>query len=169
MGVFTITLFASDMPDDPTHADAICGEYEFYILSLLPYDEAVKEPSRKADNSLENNIPQRALYEIEFVPFYIETAIVEPQNDIQELILLKKMLRQPYLVIKSCTIPPWNSSPNNVTNEYNLPAVVRWNFEDTSSNNKDDGIIEYSARLEAIYTKGTIQPTPITNTDEYTY
>lgn len=166
---WTITLFASDRPDDPTHTDAKKGQYLFNVLSLLPYDEAIGDIARKADSSLENNIPQRSFLEVEFLPFYMKDSIVTPQHSMLELMILKKMLRQPYLVIKSCTLPPWNAGPNNVLSEYPLPAVVRWNFEDSSSNNKEDGIIEFSARLEFLYTKGRTQPTPVTNTSDYTY
>lgn len=169
MGIWKIKLFASDRPDDPTHADAHKGEYEFNVLSLMPFDEPVGDISRKADGSLENNIPQRTIYEVELLPFYIKNEVIAGQMDYNALVLFNKMIRQPYLVIKACTLPAWNDGSNNWNNEYPLPAVVRWDFEPTITNNNKDGTIEIVSRFEAIYTKGTTQPTPITNTTEYTY
>jgi hypothetical protein len=169
MSIWKIKIFASDRPDDPTHIEAKHGEYEFNVLSMIPLDKAVKDPSRKADGSLENNIPQRTTYEVELLPFYIKNELVPGQMDYNDMVLFKKMIRQPYLVIKACTLPAWNDGSNNWNNEYPLPAVVRWNFEETMNNNKEKGILELTIQLEAIYTKGTTQPTPITNTEEYTY
>lgn len=169
MGIWKIKFFASDRPDDPTHVDAKKGEYEFNVLSLMPFDEPVGEISRKADGSLDNRIPQRTFYEVELLPFYIKNQLLEGQMDYNDLVLFKKMIRQPYLVIKSCTLPAWNDGPNNWNSEYPLPAVVRWDYEETTENDNQDGILEITTRFEAVYTKGSTQPTPITNTTEYTY
>lgn len=169
MGVFKIKIFASDRPDDPIHADAMKGIYEFYVLTLDVDDIAEGEIARKADNTLENNVVQRTIYNIEFVPFYRQTQVVDPQHDMNELVLLLKMLRQPYLVIVSCDLPEWTGGPTNMTNEYPLPAVVRWDYEPQKATNKEDGIVELSISLESLYTKGVTPPTPITNLTEYTY
>lgn len=169
MSTWTIKLYASDMPDDPANASADEGEYDFNVLSLFPVEEAFGDIIRKADGTLDNSIPQIVKFKVEFLPFYIKTSIAAGQQNWDDLLLLKKMLRQPYLVIKSCTLPVWSSGPNNLTAEYPLPAIVRWNYDEGESLNKDDGIIEYNIELELLYKKGQTQPVATTSVRTYAY
>lgn len=169
MNEWKIVLFASDNPDEPDHATAKQGEYEFNILTLYPKDVLVSDIPRKADGSLDNKALLRTVLEVEFLPFYIKTAKKDFQQDINELILLKKMLRQPYLVVKSCDLPAWADGPSNFTNEYELPAIVRWNHEASETVNKEEKQIEFNIELEFEFLKGETQTTPTTTTDTYTY
>jgi len=164
-----IKLFASDNPDEPDHAEAKQGEYEFNVLKLYPKEVVVNDIPRRADGSLDNKALLRTIYEVEFVPFYVTEGKVENQQSIYDLLLLKKMLRQPYIVIKACTLPIWNDGPNDFTSEYELPVIVRWDNESSESNNKESGHIEFSIELEDELLKGETKNTPVTTTDTYTY
>lgn len=164
-----IKLFASDNPDEPDHGDAKQGEYEFNILKLLPREDLVNDIPRRADGSLDNKALLRTVLEAEFLPFYISVQKKDYQQSINDLLLLKKMLRQPYLVIKSCTLPVWADGSSNFTSEYDLPIIVRWNNEPSESNNKENGVMEFSIELEYEFLKGETPNTPVTTTDEYTY
>jgi len=169
MNEWKITLFASDDPETPDDSGAKQGEYEFNILSLYPKEGVVGDIARRADGALDNKALLRTLLELEFVPFYITKEAVENQQTLNDLILLKKMLRQPYLVIKSCTLPVWADGASNFTSEYDLPIIVRWNNEPSESLNKEQGHIEFSIELEYELLKGETPNTPVTTTDTYTF
>jgi len=179
MGTWKLKIFASDMPDDPTNAGADKGEFEFSILRMMPRAINVNDLEHKADGTLDNKILQRGVLDIRLLPFYIDedtvtasgkfsSSVLDEMGDINNLMLLEKMLRQPYLVIKACELPPWTAT-NNVTAEYSIPAIVRWNGEISQEVNEELGIIEVTFELEYLYVKGQTQPTPTTDTSTYAY
>ncbi len=163
-----ITLYASDDAETPGDGTKE-GEYEFNVLKIAPRKELVNDLNYKADGSLDNAIFQRCKYKIKLLPFYIVTAregYEDFQQSIHDKVLLGAMLKQPYLVIKSTDLPPFDGT-NALTDAFPFPVVVRWNGEIEEAEDDEKGEIEVSFELENIFIDGITQPTPSTTENEY--